>query len=127
MLVLEGLRKMALNQAAKAGFAGVQRGHLEQMTKLVDQNLLIHGIEPGLDLGEELEVGFFRQVALVLREWDLDGELLGEREIDGKERASFVPLFLAQGQSGRAGRGGAERLRVVILVTAVSPSRTGLA
>src|SRR3984885_15504864 len=66
------------------------------MTKLIDEHLLIHGVEPRLDLGEGLEVGFLWQMPLVGRKRKFDGELSGQREIDRKDRTSFVPLLLAQ-------------------------------
>ena len=54
------LAEMALDQGAESGFAGIQRGHLQQMAKLIDENLLVHGVEPGLNLGEEFRGPVFQ-------------------------------------------------------------------
>ena len=94
--IKESSGSMALDQPAKARFAGIQRSHLEQMAKLVDQYLLVHFVEPRLDLREQRGVGFFRQIALVLGNGNIQGELLGQGQVDGKERTNFVPLLLAR-------------------------------
>src|SRR5271154_1940438 len=76
------------------------------MTKLINENLLVHGIEPRLNLGKCLEIRLFGQVPLVRREWDFDSELPGEREINRKDRANFVPLVLARRSGPRRRRVG---------------------
>src|SRR5262249_17892801 len=71
------------------------------MTELIDENLLVHRVEPRLNLIEQRRIGFFGQVALVLRDWDFDGELLGKGEVNGEERTSLVPVFLARSPRAR--------------------------
>ncbi len=55
---------MALNERTKASLAGVESGHLQEVAEFVDQDALVEGIEPGLNLGEELGIGIFGQGAL---------------------------------------------------------------
>jgi len=95
---------MALNQRAEARFAGVERGHLQQVAEFVDKDALVHGIEPRLHLAEKFEVGLFRQIALRLREVNLDVQLLSQREINRKNGTRFRPLNLPWAGAPR-GRG----------------------
>src|SRR5271163_3140975 len=61
-----GFAQVALDEGAQTGLAGVERGHLQQMAQLVNQNALVHGIEPGLHLAEEFEFWLLGKIARFL-------------------------------------------------------------
>src|ERR1700676_4263145 len=95
---------MTLDEGTEAGFTGAQRSGLQQMTKLVNEHPLVHGIEPRLDLAEERQLRFFRQGSFVGGKRNLDFELLRQREVDREYGASFRPLLLPRTVGPRASR-----------------------
>ena len=53
----------------------------------MNQDLLIHRVEPSVHLAEELQVRLFRQNALVLWKRDFELEMFCERKINGEDGA----------------------------------------
>ena len=88
------LAQMTLNQCAQSRFAGVQCRHLQEMTKFMHHDALIHRIQPFVHLAENLQIQLFWEVPLGLRKGDCHFQLLRERQIDREHRARFFPLFL---------------------------------
>src|SRR5713226_4098822 len=60
----------------------------------MNQDPLVHRIQPLVHLAEGLQIRFLREVALRLRKGDFDFQLLRERQIDREHRARFLPLRL---------------------------------
>ena len=91
-IVLRRLAEVAHDQGAQTAFAGVQRGGLQELAQLVDLDLLIHGVQPGLHLLGKLFLGLFLQNALILGKRNFDLQVLGERDVNGEDGTSFFPL-----------------------------------
>ena len=84
------------DERAQACFAGVQRSHLQEMTKLVGHHFLVHGVQPFVYLVEELNVGFLREVPLALRKGNVDFRLLRKRHVNWEDLARLFPLRKAR-------------------------------
>ena len=59
-------------------------------------HLLVHRVQPIMDLAEKLQVWLFRKIALRLRKRNFDFQLFPERQIDRKHLARFLPLQLTR-------------------------------
>ena len=86
---------MTKNEGAQTAFAGVQRGHLQKVAKLVDHDALIHRIDPRKNAVEEFSVGLRGKIAALRSKRNFEFQLFGESQIDGKERTKLLPLLLA--------------------------------
>lgn len=95
---------MAHDQGAQPTLAGVERGGLKELAQLVNLHLRVHGIQPRVNLLGELFFGLFLQNTLVLRKRNFHLEVLGQRQVDGEDGTSFLPLGLPR--TVRLGRSG---------------------
>ena len=91
-IALLGFPQVPADERAQACFAGVQRSHLQEMTKLMGHHFLVHGVQPFVHLVEELNVGFLGEVPLALRKGNVDFRLLRKRHVNREDLARLFPL-----------------------------------
>jgi hypothetical protein len=87
---------MTHNQSAQTAFAGVERGHLQQMAELMDHDSQVHGVHPGFYRDQEFRFRLYWKCAAFRPERGFKIQLFGESKVDGEERAQFLPLLVAR-------------------------------